>query len=56
MNTVTSKISISDEQKRLLTFGAILFYYRGESILEVNCNGDNEEYKEGLKFQWGIND
>ncbi len=47
-------ISTSEEEKRMLTFGAILFYYRGESILDINLKGDNEEYVKGLQNQWGI--
>ncbi len=55
MSTTKSKIELSEDQRRKLVFGAILSYYRGESILDVNLVGDNEEYIEGLSNWWGIN-
>ncbi|SNR16266.1 DUF1266 domain-containing protein [Tenacibaculum jejuense] len=49
-----SNITLSESQKRKLVFGAILSYYRGESILDTTLSGDNEEYIEGLVNWWGI--
>ncbi|WP_299683229.1 DUF1266 domain-containing protein [uncultured Tenacibaculum sp.] len=54
MSKTKSKIVVSESQKRKLVFGAILSYYRGESILDINLVSDNEEYIEGLANWWGI--
>ncbi|WP_299628276.1 DUF1266 domain-containing protein [uncultured Tenacibaculum sp.] len=55
MGATKLKIAVSESQKRQLVFGAILSYYRGEGILDVDLVGDNEEYIEGLSSWWGIN-
>ncbi len=46
---------VTEEQKRLLTFGAILFYHRGEKILDILPDQRLEIYVYGLKQQWEIN-
>lgn len=45
---------LSSEQKRLLAFGAILFYHRGEDILGINPNQNLHSYQAGLAQQWEI--
>ncbi|HEY9260534.1 DUF1266 domain-containing protein [Chitinophaga sp.] len=45
---------LTDEQKRLLSFGGILFYYRGEKILGITPENSLNEYMGGLKQQWEI--
>lgn len=53
-NKTHSNIPLSQEQKRLLVFGAILFYYRMEEIVEIKPKMRLDEYKYGLENQWGI--
>ncbi|UUV20860.1 DUF1266 domain-containing protein [Paenimyroides aestuarii] len=45
---------LTEEQKRLLTFGAILFYHRGEKILGISPEGNLDVITYGLKQQWEI--
>jgi hypothetical protein len=45
---------LTDEQKRLLSFGGILFYYRGEKILGIKPENSLDAYIGGLKQQWEI--
>lgn len=45
---------LSEEQRRLLVFGAILFYHRGEKILDIKPSNGLDVYVHGLKTQWGI--
>ena len=47
---------LTEEQKRLLTFGAILTYYRGEHLLNLMPTEILERYKQGLRQQWEITD
>lgn len=53
-NSTHSDESLTDEQKRLLAFGAILSYYRGEKILGNKPSNNLNEYRDGLKQQWDI--
>lgn len=53
-NTNHSDKPLTDEQKRLLSFGGILFYYRGEKILGIKPENNLNEYIGGLKQQWEI--
>ncbi|MGU3375690.1 DUF1266 domain-containing protein [Chryseobacterium sp. M5A1_1a] len=45
---------LTEEQKRLLSFGGILFYYRGEKILGIKPENSLNEYVGGLNQQWEI--
>lgn len=45
---------LTEQQKRLLTFGAILFYHRGEKILGITPENRLDQYVFGLKQQWEI--
>ena len=45
---------LSEHQKRLLTFGAILSYYRGEEILGILPSNGIDQYVRGLSQQWEI--
>lgn len=45
---------LTEEQKRLLSFGGILFYYRGEKILGITPENNLNEYIGGLHQQWEI--
>ncbi|MGE7776551.1 DUF1266 domain-containing protein [Chitinophaga sp. NPDC101104] len=45
---------LTEEQKRLLAFGGILFYYRGEKILGIKPESNINEYIGGLQQQWEI--
>ncbi|OWP85482.1 hypothetical protein BWK60_13865, partial [Flavobacterium covae] len=49
-----SGLPLTEEQKRLLSFGGILFYYRGEKILGMKPEKNLFEYIGGLKQQWEI--
>ena len=53
-NSNHSDKPLTDEQKRLLAFGGILFYYRGEKILGIKPENSLNEYIGGLKQQWEI--
>ncbi|KIC02149.1 MULTISPECIES: DUF1266 domain-containing protein [unclassified Flavobacterium] len=53
-NNNHSNSPLTDEQKRLLSFGGILFYYRGEKILGIKPENSLNEYIGGLKLQWEI--
>jgi len=53
--THTTQEFLNEEQKRALTFGAMLFYYRDEEILGFAPANNIYEHKEGLKNQWEIN-
>jgi len=45
---------LTEAQKRLLTFGAILFYNRSEKILGITPESHIEIYEHGLAQQWEI--
>ncbi|MBS7253690.1 DUF1266 domain-containing protein [Flavobacterium branchiicola] len=45
---------LTHEQKRLLSFGGILFYYRGEKILGIKPENNLNQYVGGLRQQWEI--
>jgi hypothetical protein len=45
---------LSDAQKRLLTFGAILSYHRDEEFLGIVPKVNLDTYIYGLRDQWGI--
>lgn len=45
---------LTEQQKRLLTFGAILFYHRMEKILGFAPEQGIDQYTYGLKNQWEI--
>ena len=47
---------LTEEQIRLLTFGAILTYYRGENLLNLIPTEILETYQKGLRRQWKITD
>ncbi|MEB3015654.1 DUF1266 domain-containing protein [Capnocytophaga ochracea] len=47
---------LTEEQIRLLTFGAILTYYRGENLLNLIPSEILETYQKGLRRQWEITD
>ena len=47
---------LTEEQIRLLTFGAILTYYRGENLLNLIPTEILETYQKGLRQQWEIID
>ena len=47
---------LTEEQIRLLTFGAILTYYRGENLLNLIPTEILETYQKGLRRQWEITD
>lgn len=49
-----SQTPLTKEQKRLLTFGAILAKYRYEEPLNLVFDGDPQEYRDGLSNQWEI--
>lgn len=53
-NNNHSDAPLTDEQKRLLAFGGILFYYRGEKILGIKPENSLNEYTGGLAQQWEI--
>ena len=53
-NSTHSGTALTEEQKRLLTFGAILFYYRMEKILGFIPENGIDQYLSGLKNQWEI--
>ncbi len=50
-----SNTPLTEEQKRVLTFGAILFCYRYEKVFDMLPKGRLETIVYGLKNQWGIN-
>ena len=45
---------LSQKQKGLLAFGAILFYYRDDKILGFDPPANLEDYKNSLNYQWEI--
>lgn len=45
---------LTEEQKRLLTFGAVLFYYRMEKLLGFTPENGIDQYIGGLQNQWEI--
>ncbi len=45
---------LTEEQKRLLSFGGILFYYRGEKILGIKPESGLNQYIGGLNQQWDV--
>ena len=47
---------LTEEQIRLLTFGAVLTYYRGENLLNLIPTEILETYQKGLRRQWEITD
>ena len=47
---------LTEEQIRLLTFGAILTYNRGENLLNLIPTEILETYQRGLRQQWNIID
>ena len=47
---------LTEEQIRLLTFAAILTYYRGENLLNLIPTEILETYQKGLRRQWEITD
>ena len=47
---------LTEGQIRLLTFGAILTYYRGENLLNLIPTEILETYQKGLRRQWEITD
>lgn len=47
---------LTEEQIRLLTFGAILTYYRGENLLNLIPTEILETYQKELRRQWEITD
>ena len=49
-----SNLPLNDEQKRLLAFGGIIFYYRGEKILGIKPEQGLNHYIVGLQRQWEI--
>ncbi|MEG0851525.1 MAG: DUF1266 domain-containing protein [Flavobacterium sp.] len=53
-NTNHSGNPLTDQQNRLLTFGAILFYWRSENILGIALEKNLDMYIYGLKHQWDI--
>ena len=53
-NSNHSGSPLTEQQKRLLTFGAILFYHRGEKILGITPESRLDEYVHGLTQQWEI--
>ena len=48
--------ALTEEQKRLLTYGAILTYYRGENLVNLIPTEILETYQQGLRQQWQITD
>lgn len=53
-NTKHSGTPLTEQQNRLLTFGAILFYWRSENILGITLEKNLDTYAYGLKHQWDI--
>ena len=53
-NDTHSGNPLTEPQKRLLTFGAILFYHRSEKILAITPEERLDQYIYGLKQQWEI--
>lgn len=53
-NNNHSNTPLTDEQKRLLSFGGILFYYRGEKILGIKPESGLNHYIGGLAQQWEV--
>lgn len=53
-NSSHSGDPLTEEQKRLLAFGAILSYHRGEKMLAITPQESLDQYVYGLKQQWGI--
>lgn len=49
-----SDAPLTEEQKRLLSFGGILFYYRGEKILGIKPESGLNQYIGGLNQQWDV--
>ena len=47
---------LNEEQKRLLIYGAILAYYRGESLTSLMPKEVLDRYQFGLRQQWEITD
>ena len=47
---------LTDEQKRLLTYGAILAYYRGENLTNLMPKEVLDRYQSGLRQQWSVTD
>jgi Protein of unknown function (DUF1266) len=53
-NKTHSNTPLTEEQKRILSFGAILFYNRNEKLLGIKPETRLDEYSAGLKNQWEI--
>ncbi len=49
-----SNSPLTEEQKKILSFGAILFYSRQEKILGIKPEARIDLYIGGLKNEWGI--
>ena len=47
---------LTDEQKRLLTYGAILAYYRGENLTSLMPKEVLDRYQFGLRLLWSVTD
>lgn len=47
---------LNNQQKRNLAFGAILFYYNSEPILDIKIKGKKEDHIEQLNTYWGVHD
>ncbi|RPD90708.1 DUF1266 domain-containing protein [Aureibaculum marinum] len=45
---------LNRNEKHALVFGAILFYHRGEDILEIKPKDSIDTYKNGLRDSWEI--
>lgn len=53
-NSKNPGLELTEEQKRLLAFGGILFYYKGEKILGIKPENQLNVYIGGLAQQWEI--
>lgn len=53
-NSSHSGNPLTEEQKRLLAFGAVLSYHRGEKMLAITPQESLDQYVYGLKQQWEI--
>lgn len=49
-------MSLSNQQKRNLAFGAMLSYYNNEPILDIKLKGKKEDHKSQLETYWGVYD
>lgn len=49
-----SGATLTEAQKRVLAFGAILSYFRGEKLLDIKPNKNLDQYAYGLREQWEI--